>query len=193
MDTTFGVVLNWALLSLLSYVANECDWRSLRTPGDYGRPIQVCIWLKQLFSWLVIIITTKILLAIVIYAFEGSLGQLAAWLFRPLQGHPRAELIIVMVACPCLMNVAQFWIQDNFLKKPSATPTSTFREPSNNNNNNKAHRDEIEMQTILFTQDHQDSESESESESEAEAEAKAIAIVIAESEDALGSKQTDFV
>ena len=117
MDTTFGVALNWALLTLLSHVARKRRWTSLTSPGDYGRPIQVLIWLKQLLSWLVIIITTKILLAFVIYAFEGPLGRLAEWMFEPLESHPRVELVIVMIACPCLMNGAQFWMQDNFLKK----------------------------------------------------------------------------
>ena len=37
-----------------------------------------------------------------------------------LQPNPKAELLIVMIACPCLMNMLQYWIQDTFLKKKSA-------------------------------------------------------------------------
>ncbi|KAG3101876.1 hypothetical protein PI125_g14337 [Phytophthora idaei] len=45
------------------------------------------------------------------------LGAFAVLLFKPLDKHPDVELAIVMIACPCLMNALQFWIQDNFLKK----------------------------------------------------------------------------
>lgn len=116
MDTTFGVVLNWALLTILSHVAQRCKWRSLAIPGEYGHPIQVSVWLKQLLSWIFIIILTKLILAIIIYVLEDPLGHLAQYLFKPLENHPHVELVIVMIACPCGMNAVQFWIQDNFLK-----------------------------------------------------------------------------
>lgn len=48
---------------------------------------------------------------------QEPLGKCAEWLFEPLRNQPRAELLVVMIACPCIMNAAQFWIQDNFLKR----------------------------------------------------------------------------
>lgn len=75
------------------------------------------IWLAQLCSWIMIIFATKLVIAVFIVALEKPLGQLAMWVFAPLQPYPRVELALVMIACPCLMNALQFWIQDSFLKK----------------------------------------------------------------------------
>ncbi|KAF1319420.1 Myotubularin-like protein, partial [Globisporangium splendens] len=117
MDTTFGVFLNWAFLEGFSMIARRFQWTSVMVPGDYGNPIRVRIWLAQLISWIVIIFLTKLVIAVFIVALEKPLGQLAMWVFTPLQPYPRLELALVMIACPCLMNALQFWIQDSFLKK----------------------------------------------------------------------------
>lgn len=42
---------------------------------------------------------------------------MAIWFFAPLRPYPDVELALVMIACPCLMNAIQFWVQDSFLKK----------------------------------------------------------------------------
>ncbi|OWZ22448.1 putative membrane protein [Phytophthora megakarya] len=94
LDTTFGVFLNYVLLSGVVLLA-----------------------LRFVFSWIVVIFTCKFLIASVIVAFQKPLGALAVWMFKPLENHPDVELVLVMIACPCLMNAMQFWIQDNFLKK----------------------------------------------------------------------------
>ncbi|GMF28651.1 unnamed protein product [Phytophthora fragariaefolia] len=36
-------------------------------------------------------------------------------LFYPVHNHPKIELLIVMIGCPLVMNMVQFWIQDSFL------------------------------------------------------------------------------
>lgn len=74
-------------------------------------------WLAQLVSWIVIIFSTKLVIAVFIVALEKPLGEVAMWVFAPLRPYPRVELALVMIACPCLMNALQFWIQDSFLKK----------------------------------------------------------------------------
>lgn len=146
MDTTFGVFLNWVFLEAFSLLAVRCQWTSVMVTGDYGNPIRVrCVhssvhclclsredstltprpmvmpfsrnWLAQLASWLAIILWTKLVIAVFIVALEKPLGDLAMWVFAPLRPYPRVELALVMIACPCLMNALQFWIQDSFLKK----------------------------------------------------------------------------
>ncbi|GMF14666.1 unnamed protein product [Phytophthora fragariaefolia] len=98
-------------------LAHRFGWTSLKTPGDYGIPIRVRAWLLQVVSWIVVIFVCKFLIATLIVAFEKPLGALAVLLFKPLEKNPEVELALVMIACPCLMNALQFWIQDNFLKK----------------------------------------------------------------------------
>uniref|UniRef100_M4BF34 Uncharacterized protein n=1 Tax=Hyaloperonospora arabidopsidis (strain Emoy2) TaxID=559515 RepID=M4BF34_HYAAE len=117
LDTTFGVVLNYFLLSGLAFLALRLSWSALQTTGDYGMPVQVRTWLLQVLSWIVVIFTCKMMIAAVILAFQQPLGALAVLLFKPLEKYPDVELVLVMIACPCLMNAVQFWIQDSFLKK----------------------------------------------------------------------------
>lgn len=117
LDTTLGVFLNYVLLSAVVLLALRFHWTSLQTPGDYGTPIRTKVWLLQLVSWIVVIFLAKFIIAMLILAFEKPLGSLAVMLFKPLEKHPDVELALVMIACPCLMNALQFYIQDNFLKK----------------------------------------------------------------------------
>ncbi|TDH72607.1 hypothetical protein CCR75_001031 [Bremia lactucae] len=117
LDTTFGIFLNYVLLSAVIQLAYRFQWSSLQTPGDYGIPIQLRTWVLQVFSWLFVIMVCKFIIALLIVAFQKPLVTFAGFLFQPLYKNPDIELAIVMIACPCLMNALQFWIQDNFLKK----------------------------------------------------------------------------
>lgn len=57
----------------------------------------------------------KLIVGIAIYAFSSPLSFLGSILFYPVHGHPKLELLIVMIGCPLVMNMVQFWIQDSFL------------------------------------------------------------------------------
>ncbi|KAG9407264.1 hypothetical protein AC1031_001954 [Aphanomyces cochlioides] len=120
LDTSLGVAVNWLLLRLSMAAAIHFDWTWLQVPGFYGNPIRTSVWLAQLAMWIVIVLTAKIIIARFIYALETPLNNFGNWLFDPLSDYPKVELLFVMVACPCLMNALQFWITDNFLKKPAA-------------------------------------------------------------------------
>ena len=48
--------------------------------------------------------------------FKTPLGKAGSWVFVPLEGHAKTQLLVVMVAWPLVLNVIQFWVQDNFLK-----------------------------------------------------------------------------
>eukprot|EP00644_Phytophthora_capsici_P015323 jgi/Phyca11/113357/e_gw1.24.394.1 len=117
LDTSFGVFLNYVLLSAVVLLALRFDWASLKVPGDYGTPVQIRAWILQVISWILVISTCKFIIATLIVAFQKPLGAFAVFLFKPLEKHPEVELALVMIACPCFMNMMQFWIQDNFLKK----------------------------------------------------------------------------
>ncbi|KAG9407002.1 hypothetical protein AC1031_001626 [Aphanomyces cochlioides] len=131
LDTSIGVILNWLFLRLLVLLARRFKWTALQTPGDYGDPIRVryftltspsnsfnsSVWIIQLLAWLIIIVSAKLVIGRCIILFQHSLIEFAHWMFQPLEQHPRVELVLVMVACPCLMNALQFWVQDSFLKR----------------------------------------------------------------------------
>jgi hypothetical protein len=58
----------------------------------------------------------KFFVGVVLYAFSTPLGWMGSLLFYPVHSHPKIELLIVMIGCPLVMNMVQFWIQDSFLK-----------------------------------------------------------------------------
>jgi hypothetical protein len=106
--------------------------------------------MKQLATWVVIIFLAKILIACVIVLLEKPLAEFAIWLFTPLQPYPRVELSLVMIACPCLMNMLQFWIQDSFLKKDIRT-TSTLAAKESPEHRKKVMEKTLEKKTPLPT------------------------------------------
>ena len=57
------------------------------------------------------------------------LYALGTWILSPLvnAGQLTTELIVVMIVCPCVMNMVQFWIQDTFLKSDKGGATGRGR------------------------------------------------------------------
>jgi len=64
-----------------------------------------------------VIMLIKVTLGSALYLFNRPLGKLGVLLVAPVSGYPELELLIVMVLCPCLMNIVQFWVFDSVLKK----------------------------------------------------------------------------
>lgn len=58
----------------------------------------------------------KLVIFLGIVHYRGVLGEIGESVLYPLDEYPRIELILVMVLVPLIVNVLQFWIQDNFLK-----------------------------------------------------------------------------
>lgn len=116
-DTVLGVPFCWFLLRVLERLARTNNWTSLRTSGDYGDPPVIRRWALQLSAWVGIIAITKTTLAIPLYLQSGPVSLLGEWLFKPIQPYPKTELVVVMILSPGLLNVVQFWILDQILKK----------------------------------------------------------------------------
>lgn len=88
----------------------------MKTSGDYGDPIEIKRWTIQLISWISVILAVKVVIASMLFCVNEQLETFTYWLFQPLRRYPKVELLLVMIACPCIMNGFQFWIQDSFLK-----------------------------------------------------------------------------
>lgn len=100
-------------------------------PGRYGNPPSFTVWLAQLLSWSGVLLVMKFFVGLAIYIFSAPLGIIGSLLFFPVHHHPKIELLIVMIGCPLVMNMVQFWIQDSFLKDHTS------------NNSNSAYEDGI--------------------------------------------------
>jgi len=115
VDTTLGIPIAWSFLQILQRVARGLDWSHLTTSGDYGNPPSYKTWIYQLLAWQFVLLIMKLSLGSVLYLFGQPLGEIGRMVFAPIQS-PEAELVIVMVLCPALMNCIQFWIYDTVLK-----------------------------------------------------------------------------
>lgn len=95
-------------------------WAALRKSGEYslyrGGPPSWRVFWAQMFAWLGLVATSKILLAVPMYLLRRQVGELGDMLFAPLREQPKVELVVVMIVGPCVLNALQFYVTDNFIR-----------------------------------------------------------------------------
>mmetsp|Transcript_7195 Transcript_7195/g.19496 ORF Transcript_7195/g.19496 Transcript_7195/m.19496 type:complete len:283 (-) Transcript_7195:220-1068(-) len=137
IDTTLGLVLAILCVQGLDRFAQEFDLASLKNSGVYEGPHGLIHWVHQVIAWILILTVVKI----AIYAFmvltSGFLADIGAYLFLPLQGNIRFELLFVMIFFPGVLNVIYFWIADSYLQAKSGHAGAHEEEPSTEMQNKK--------------------------------------------------------
>ena len=114
LDTTFGVFCAVTLLGVLERKARQYKWKALIHTGVYPN---YRVWLKQLLAFTMIVMFARFLCAILLCSLLYVLRFPVILLCDVFRGHPKVFLVVVMLAGPGLLNAAQCWIQDNYLKK----------------------------------------------------------------------------
>ena len=108
----------------MNFTAKKAGWLSL-VSGNYRKEgaseIQLTAWALQLLVWGIIVVIVidiqgKLFVLVLLSYTQHYFAVLGVWALAPLSTHPRAELVVVMVAVPLVLNMLQFWIQDNILK-----------------------------------------------------------------------------
>eukprot|EP01083_Nonionella_stella_P085203 236136_1 len=123
VDNFMGVPLNIGLLVLSDKIGKFILKNNYFESGSYGNPPRWEIWLQQAALWVMIIIAVKVTISfIVVYPFQTLLAAFGAILFGPIKDLVRLQLVLVMIVIPTLINIGQFWIQDNYLKRNGAEP-----------------------------------------------------------------------
>jgi len=118
VDVVFGVALNFLLIKLSSYYITKYNLTYLKT-GEYSNAVSYCnkSYMQQLLLWIFIILISKtILLVLIILPAHNILNDFGRWFLKPVSNNTSTELAVVMVILPLILNIIQFWIQDNFLK-----------------------------------------------------------------------------
>lgn len=119
LDTSVGVLVAWALLKGVERWAKRANCVALARSGDYDSSIVAVDygrWALQLLSWLGITLIVKAILVSVIYGAHTVFVEIGDKISAPFVNSRHLELVVVMIVCPCAMNILQFWIQDTFLK-----------------------------------------------------------------------------
>ena len=135
VDVILGVFLWYYILMLIETIALRYHISALNT-GNYVRmdledqwmfdfdptkqtelnDVDLRIWLLQIVIWGLIVTTVKFILfffqmfSAPVLEFIGDI--LIGWLLA----YPKIKLLVIMMLAPFLLNVFQYWIQDNFLK-----------------------------------------------------------------------------
>jgi len=100
-----------------SHFVERYDLRLLRS-GEYGEPPSWKPWFLQMLIWGIIASLEKLITAAaILWPLRHALDGFAAWIESPLQGYPNAELAVVMILAPVLLNALFYWIVDNIIKR----------------------------------------------------------------------------
>lgn len=140
VDVVLGCVLSLLLLWAVESLADKYQWDSLRS-GDYGGDLsdQSTVWKRwavQCSVWIGILTLAKLVcLFCLIVPAKRPLYVAGSWLMSGLVNYPRLELVIVMIIIPLVLNVVQFWVQDNFLMSADAHNTGLSKPYANANAN----------------------------------------------------------
>ena len=76
------------------------DWGTLKYTGDYSGEHGLKAWRNQCVAWLVILSITKVLLTLMLWWFSPFFAAIGGFIFKPLQGNAKFELIFVMILFP---------------------------------------------------------------------------------------------
>lgn len=135
VDVFLGVILCYYILMLIEKLALKYEFGMLNT-GHYVKidyeaevlcdfeptkqteinDIDFKIWIVQIAVWGLIIIVVKLTLFCFQLISAPILEAISAVLIGWLNIYPKVKLILIMVIVPFLLNIFQFWIQDNILK-----------------------------------------------------------------------------
>ena len=125
LDMFIGVTLIFYGLHFVSSWAKEHDVAALIQSGFYPKPVVVS-YLAQTVAYLLIVVSSKILITALELLFQHHLEAVGNALFSPIsKNHPQLELMVVMVICPFFLNIILFWIVDSILMNHSSSSFSS--------------------------------------------------------------------
>src|SRR6266480_2158352 len=83
--------------------------------GNYGHPPNFRWWAKQFLIYCIGLFLMKLCVLLLFQLFPW-LGWVGDWALRWTEGDERLQIAFVMFIFPLIMNAAQYWIIDSFIK-----------------------------------------------------------------------------
>lgn len=120
-QTTIGIPILVILLRLLHHGALLTPLvrpvESIRS-GNYGQPPRATWWLKQSVIYFVGLLLMK-LCVFAIFELLPWIAWVGDWSLRWTEGSETLQILFVMFVFPLVMNAAQYYIIDGFIKDPA--------------------------------------------------------------------------
>ncbi|KAJ1921560.1 hypothetical protein H4219_000597 [Mycoemilia scoparia] len=117
LDTTVGVFILYGYLSIIGRITKRYGITDLQS-GEYGNPPSIKKWFKQtaIFTGCLLLMKGTVVIAISIIPFLFTLGD---WIMAPVRstGSQEFEIIFVMAIAPLVLNIFEFCIVDQVIKK----------------------------------------------------------------------------
>eukprot|EP00927_Polykrikos_kofoidii_P025653 TRINITY_DN23008_c0_g1_i1.p1 TRINITY_DN23008_c0_g1~~TRINITY_DN23008_c0_g1_i1.p1 ORF type:complete len:568 (+),score=76.48 TRINITY_DN23008_c0_g1_i1:90-1706(+) len=123
VDCTLGVFITYVLLKLMTKMviragAEEADSLQSGTYTSKDGTIQLERYAKQLVMWLGVVTLMKIAVLAIMGTFSLIFIFVAKVVLFPFAWNSTTKLAVVMIFTPIFMNSLQFWVTDNFIRKP---------------------------------------------------------------------------
>ncbi|KAJ9446465.1 hypothetical protein DIPPA_26144 [Diplonema papillatum] len=126
LDCTLRVVMAYAVLAAFmryfkKHGPSDMVFGEYGDPDVLGRRRVFCTWLKQSFLWDFVVISTRVVLSLLIWAADAPLSSVGNWIMGPLEDYTKQhghalELVLVMAVIPTVLISFQLWVQDAFLQ-----------------------------------------------------------------------------
>ncbi|GAA5987938.1 hypothetical protein JCM11641_004587 [Rhodosporidiobolus odoratus] len=113
IDTSLGVLLLYYFLRLSTHLMHEYASPTYQT-GFYGHPFSLARWAEQAAVYLACLAAMKVVVLLLFWLVPG-MEDLVSWSLSWLSSD-EAQVFVVMLVLPLVMNLFQFLMVDSFLK-----------------------------------------------------------------------------
>ncbi|CAG8604144.1 16122_t:CDS:2, partial [Acaulospora morrowiae] len=115
VDCTLGVFVLFLLLKMVQALVISVGIQGMKS-GDYGQPPKVKWWLRQTTAFVFCLFTMK-MVVVAIFRLCPFLFDVGEWFLGWTLHDVKLQVVFVMLIFPLIMNIVQFWIVDQVIKK----------------------------------------------------------------------------
>lgn len=133
MDVGLGVITAYLLFKIVDEIAIKFGIEVLKSGVyidanvpvvpeeeddlvDLDEHVSLVTWFIQLVVWCICTFLAKFLVFYVQMVFHKEMSTWGIAVLAIFKGHPKSELVVVMIFLPVVFNTTVLWIQDAFLK-----------------------------------------------------------------------------
>ncbi|BGO89263.1 hypothetical protein NBRC10512_003921 [Rhodotorula toruloides] len=124
VDTTLGVLILYYLLRLSTHLMHTTFNQPAYQTGFYGSPFSLSLWGEQAAIYVACLTAMKIVVLVLFWAFpvlEDVMSWMLGWVTDD-----EAQVFIVMLVLPLVMNLFQFLMVDSILKSKDGAGSDAF-------------------------------------------------------------------
>ncbi|BGP22516.1 vacuolar membrane protein [Rhodotorula toruloides] len=124
VDTTLGVLILYYLLRLSTHLMHTTFNQPAYETGFYGSPFSLSLWGEQAAIYVACLTAMKIVVLVLFWAFP-VLEDVMSWMLGWVTDE-EAQVFIVMLVLPLVMNLFQFLMVDSILKSKDGARSDAF-------------------------------------------------------------------